>query len=325
MLVTEFDRPGPPDVLIARRVAVPVPGPDAVLVEVRATGVNFVDTLLRRGVLPCPLPGRLGREGAGVVRAVGGRAGRWAPGDRVAWTMIDAGSYAEQAIIPADRLVAVPDDIDDPTAAAILTSSITADVLADEVRDAAYGDTVLVHAAAGGVGAALTAALSARGFRVIGVVSGAEKAAVAESAGAHTVVVASGGAFRSRVGATVDALTGGAGVRAVYDSVGLDTWDTTIAAVGRRGTIISYGEASGAPPATDVAVLAARSLRLVRPTTTHFIEDPAELAMRAARAFDAVRDGSSAVPVTAHPLADAAAVHAALEGRTTVGKHILIP
>lgn len=320
-----FDRPGGPDVLTPRSIHLSPPGAHAVLVEVRAAGVNFVDTLFRRGTLACPLPGRLGREGSGIVLAAGEHVTHWKTGDRVAWSMVDAKSYAERALVHEDMLVSVPDDVSDLTAAVALTGGITADVLAHEIADLRPGDSALVFAAAGSVGATLTSRLARKGVRVLAVVSGVHKAASARAVGADDVIVARAPAQNSVILDAVARFTGGRGVHAVFDSIGRDTWEASLTAAAVRGMVVTYGEASGAAPPIESTALASKSLRIARPSVTHYIADPTEYRTRASRAFQAVADSGLDIAVSTFPLAEAARAHAALESRSTCGKLVLVP
>lgn len=287
--------------------------------------MNFVDTLFRRGTLACPLPGRLGREGSGLVVAAGEGVTRWKTGDRVAWSMVDAKSYAERTLVHEDMLVSVPDGMSDVIAAVTLTGGITADILANEVADLRPGDSALVFAAAGTVGATLTGRLARKGVRVLAVVSSAGKADAARAAGAEDVIIASTPAQNAVILEAVRRLTDGRGVHAVFDSIGKDTWKTSLTAVAARGTVVTYGEASGAVPPIEAAELASKSLRVARPTASHYVTDPAEYRTRASRAFRAVHDGGLDMPVSTYPLSEAARAHAALETRSTSGKLVLIP
>jgi len=306
--------PGGLEVLTVVDAERPEPGEGEVLVEVATAGVNFIDVYHRTGRYPKPLPFTPGVEGAGVV--VGGpRAG-----ERVASVDL-RGAYAEYAVVGSDRAVAVPDAIDTETAAAVLLQGLTAHYLVHDSYALRAGDTVVVHAAAGGMGLLLTQLVTHLGGRVIGTASTPEKAKLAEEAGAEAVV------GYDDLTATVRRVTGGAGVAAVYDGVGASTFEASLASLRPRGTFVSYGSASGAVPPVDPARLsAAGSVFFTRPTLTHFVADADELRQRVADVFGWVADGTLSVRVGGrYPLAEVAAAHRDLESRRTTGKLLLIP
>ncbi|WP_030483689.1 quinone oxidoreductase family protein [Nocardioides aequoreus] len=320
LVVTRF---GEPDVLELRDLPDPAPGRGEVLVAVAAAGVNYIDVYQRRGVYPLEPPFVAGSEGAGTVVAVGDDVASPAVGDRVAWLMVPGAGYAERVVVPAERCVPVPDDIDDETAAAVMLQGITAEYLTHATHRVQAGDHVLVHAAAGGVGQLLTRACVALGATVIGTVSTAEKAAVARAAGArHTVDY-----IREDVAETVARLTDGRGVRVAYDGVGAPTQQASLDSLGRRGTYVVFGQAGGAPAPVEAKTLSARgSLFFTRPTVVDHVVEREELLDRAGRVFGWLRDGTLSVAISArYPLADAARAQADLEGRRTVGKLLVIP
>ena len=315
---------GGPEVLQYKEVEAPAPGPGQVLVEVAAAGVNFIDIYLRSGVYPLPLPAVLGGEGAGTVAALGEGVTGLAAGDHVAWADGNTGSYAEYDVVAADRLVHVPDGVDLETAAAAMLQGMTAHYLLNSTWPLAAGETALVHAAAGGVGQLLTRLAKAKGARVIGTTSTEAKARIAREAGADEVVLYT---EVEDLAAEVRALTGGRGVDVVYDGVGRDTFDASLASLRPRGLLAVFGGASGQVPPFDIQRLnRAGSVFLTRPTLVNYIATREELEWRAGEILGAVADGSLKINVGArYPLAQAADAHTALNGRATTGKVLLIP
>ncbi|GAA3050085.1 quinone oxidoreductase family protein [Actinokineospora globicatena] len=313
---------GGPEVLTAAEVDITGPGAGALLVRVAAAGVNYIDTYQRGGAYPVPLPFTPGLEGAGTVEAVGDDVTGFAVGDRVAWTH-SIGSYAEQAVIPATWAVRVPDGVDDEAAAAALLQGLTAHYLVASTYPVAEGDTILVHAAAGGVGLLLVQLAKARGARVIGTVSTPDKERLARAAGADEVIRYTEQDFVART----RELTGGEGVAAVYDGVGATTFDGSLAVVRRRGVLALFGAASGPVPPVDPQRLnAAGSVFLTRPTLADYLATPQENQWRVDEVFGALLSGALRVEVTGrYPLADARQAHEDLEGRRTTGKLLLIP
>ena len=317
-------RTGGPEVLEYAEVEVPAPGPGQVLVKVAAAGVNFLDTYYRAGVYPRPLPMVLGAEGAGVVAEVGEDVSGLAAGDRVAWADGNAGAYAEYDVIEADRLVAVPEGLDPETAAASMLQGMTAHYLVNSAWDLEAGQTALVHAAAGGMGLLLTQLAKAKGARVIGTTSTEAKELLAREAGADEVLRYT---EVDDLAAEVRALTGGRGVDVVYDGVGKDTFEASLASLRTRGLLALYGAASGQVPPFDLQRLnRAGSLFVTRPTLAHYIETREELDWRSGEILGAVVEGRLRISVGARfPLARAAEAHTALTGRATTGKVLLIP
>lgn len=317
IVVTEH---GGPDVLEWREQPDPRPGPGQVLVDLRAAGVNFIDTYLRRGLYPSNPPYIPGSEGAGTVAALGDGVTELAVGDRVAWCDSPA-SYAELVVVDAARAVRIPDSISDDVAATMLVQGLTADYLLDGAAHPRRGDTVLVHAGAGGVGLILTQLAVAAGLTVITTVSSDEKAALSREAGAAHVL-----RYGPDLAARVRDLTDGRGVDVAYDGVGADTFDASLAATAIRGTVVLFGAASGPVPPFDLQRLnAAGSLSVTRPTLAHFIADQAEFDERAKRFVAAVADGTVTIRVGARlPLRDAADAHRALESRGTTGSIALV-
>ncbi|HUP00918.1 MAG TPA: quinone oxidoreductase, partial [Gemmatimonadota bacterium] len=253
---------GEPDVLRLEEVEDPTPGPGQALVRIEATGINFIEVYQRKGSYPRPLPYTPGHEGAGTIVAVGEGVTEVAAGDRVATTTL-GGAYAELALAPADRLVKLPDGINARRAAAVMLQGMTAHYLATSTYPLREGDRCLVHAAAGGVGLLLCQIAKRRGATVFGTTSTEEKAALASEAGADHVILYTEKDFA----AEVERLTGGRGVAVVYDSVGRDTFEGSLACLARRGMLVLFGQSSGAVPPLDLQVLALKgSLYLTRPT-----------------------------------------------------------
>ncbi|MGW5051681.1 quinone oxidoreductase family protein [Actinokineospora sp. NPDC004072] len=317
----QVTRTGGPEVLAVTEVEAPSPGPGEVLVDVAAAGVNYIDTYHRSGIYPLPLPFVIGLEGAGTVAAVGEGADARV-GDRVAWSGT-LGSYASQAVVPVSDTVPVPDGVSDQTAAAMMLQGLTAHYLVTSTYAVQRGDTVLVHAAAGGVGLLLTQLATARGARVIGTVSTEEKAELARAAGAAEVIRYDQTDFAP----VVRELTDGAGVAAVYDGVGKTTFDASLSVVRRRGVMALFGLASGPVPPVDPQRLNQQgSVFLARPKLADHVATPQELRERAADLFDAILAGELDVRVGAtYPLDDARAAHEDLQGRRTTGKVLLLP
>jgi NADPH2:quinone reductase len=313
---------GGPEVLEPGRIDVPDPGPGELLVDVAAAGVNYIDTYHRSGQYPRELPFTPGSEGAGTVRVAGSDVTGIAAGDHVAWA--DApGSYAQQVIVPAARAIPLPEGITDEAAAAAMLQGLTAHYLVTSTYPVKPGDTVLVHAAAGGVGLLLVQVAKSRGGKVIGTVSTAEKEALAREAGADEVIRYTETDFAEEV----KRITGGVGVAAVYDGVGKDTFDRSLACLATRGTMALFGASSGPVPPVDPQRLnTGGSLFLTRPTIGHHIATPDELRWRCDELFSAISAGRLDIRIGArYPLADARTAHEDLEGRRTTGKLLLIP
>jgi NADPH:quinone reductase len=313
---------GGPEVLQLDEVPVPVPGPGQALVRIEAAGVNFIDIYHRNGLYKVPLPLVPGQEGAGVVTALGPDATGVAIGDRVGYTGV-LGAYAEFAVVPADRLVPLPPGVTARQAAAALLQGVTAHYLATSTYRLAAGETCLVHAAAGGLGLLLCQIAKRLGARVIGTVSTEAKAQLARAAGADEVILYTEQDFE----AEVKRLTGGAGVRVVYDSVGKTTFDKSLNCLARRGMLVLCGQSSGPVPPLDPQVLNQKgSLYLTRPTLAHYTATREELLARAGEVLGWVADGSLTVRIgREYPLAQAAEAHRALAGRETTGKVLLLP
>ncbi|EXU68758.1 alcohol dehydrogenase [Streptomyces sp. PRh5] len=313
-----IDEAGGPEVLRLRERPAPRPGPGEVLVDVRVAGVNFFDTAIR-GQARAEVPGA---EGAGVVAETGEGVHGFAPGDRVAWLVIDnLGSYAEQIVLPASNIVPVPDAVDDETAAALLVQGLTAHHFATVSHPVRPGDVALVHAAAGGVGMMLTQIIKARGGTVIGLVSRPEKVTFAADAGADHVLVSSGDAFAE----PVRELTGGEGVHVVFDGAGATTFAASLQVLRTHGTLVFYGPLIGDVPTIAMNEIP-RSTRLTYAVTEDHVRTPEELAARSAELFALVERGELVVRIGGrYPLAEAARAHADIESRTTTGKLLLLP
>jgi NADPH2:quinone reductase len=313
---------GGPEALELVDVAASAPGPGQVLVDVAACGVNYIDTYQRSGIYQVPLPLVLGLEGAGTVAAVGEGAGGLAVGDRVAWAAAQ-GSYAERVLVDAARAIPVPDGVPDDVAAAVPLQGMTAHYLATSTYPVQAGDTVIVHAAAGGVGLLLTQIVKMRGGRVLATVSTEEKAALARRAGADEVVRYDDADFA----AAARRLTGGKGVEAVYDGVGRTTFDASLSALRPRGMMVLYGASSGPVPAVDPQRLnSGGSLYLTRPSLGHYTATREELLERAGDVFGWIAAGKLDVRIGGrYGLADAGRAHEDLQGRRTTGKLLLVP
>lgn len=296
------------------------PGPGTLRVRVAAAGVNFIDVYFRTGSYPMPLPFVAGLEGAGTVTATGDGVEHLSPGDRVAWAGVP-GSYATDLIAPADRLVKVPDAVDDERAAAAMLQGMTAHYLVHGCRSTREGDVALVHAAAGGAGGLLVQTLKRAGARVIGTCSTAAKAEVARAAGADHVIRYT----EEDVPERVRGILGGAGVDVVYDSVGRSTFESSLQCLRPRGLLVLFGQSSGAVPPFDLGRLNSMgSLFVTRPSLAHYTQDAAELELRASAVLTAVADGGLEIRIgEVFPLARAADAHRALESRATTGKLLL--
>jgi NADPH2:quinone reductase len=314
---------GGPEVLRWEDVTVRDPGPGEARVRHTAVGLNFVDVYYRRGLYKAPsLPFTPGSEAAGVVEAVGAGVTDLRPGMRVAYGSAPMGSYAEARLVPADRAVPLPDDVDDRTAAAMMLKGMTAWYLLHRTVEVRKGDVVLLHAAAGGVGLIAAQWARALGATVIGTVGSDAKAELAREHGCHHVIVYTRENFVDRV----KEITRGAGVRAVYDSVGRDTFAGSLECLRPLGTMALFGQSSGPVTAFDPALLARASLFLTRPSLFHYVAAREELLTAARALFDVVRSGAVEVEVRqTYPLSEAARAHADLEARKTTGSTVLLP
>lgn len=319
----QITRTGGPEVIEWIDTDLPAPASGEVLVEHTAVGLNFIDTYHRSGIYPVSLPSPLGVEAAGRVVAVGDGVTGLAAGDRVATFGPTLGAYATARLYPEAALFRLPDAIDDQTAAAAILKAFTAEFLVERCAKVQPGWTVLVHAAAGGVGMLLVQWLKHIGAVVIGTVSTAEKAAIAKAAGADHVILYT----TEAVAPKVRELTGGKGVQVAFDGVGMSTWEASLDSTARRGLIVSYGNAGGPVTGVSLGVLAQKgSLHVTRPTLYHFYDDPAERAAGAARVWELIGNGTLTVTVgQTYPLSEAAQAHADLEGRKTTGSTVLLP
>lgn len=323
MRAVVVEQTGGPEVLRVGDIEAPAPGTGEVLVDVAAAGVNFIDVYERTGGYPKELPFVVGSEGAGTVTAVGDGVTDVAVGDRVAWAMVPGTGYAEQAAVPAERVVRVPEGVDSETAAAVMLQGMTAHYLCESTYPARSGETALVHAAAGGVGLLLTQMLAAKGVRVIATTSTEEKAELARGAGAAEVVRYT----EADVVGEVRRLTDGRGVDVVYDGVGRSTFDASIDCLRPRGMMVLFGASSGPVPPLDPQVLNRKgSLFLTRPTLGHYIATRDELLERAGSVLGQVAEGRLDVRIGGrYPLDQAGRAHEDLEGRRTTGKLLVVP
>ena len=317
-------RTGGPDAMQWEDVEVGAPGPGEIRIRHEAVGLNYIDVYFRTGLYPAPsLPFSPGMEGAGVVEAVGEGVGSVAVGDRVAYAAPPVGSYAEERLMPAGKVVKVPAGIDSQQAAAMMLQGMTVEYLLRRTYPVRSGETILFHAAAGGVGLIACQWAKELGATIIGTVGSDEKAALARAHGCDHPIVYTRENFTERV----RALTDGAGVPVVYDAVGRDTFEGSLDCLAPRGTLVSFGQSSGKIDPFDIGVLSAKgSLYLTRPTLMTYTESRTDLEASAEALFDVV--GRGAVRITVNqtfPLAEAAAAHRALESRQTTGSTILMP
>ncbi|MGH1371535.1 MAG: quinone oxidoreductase family protein [Cellvibrionaceae bacterium] len=313
---------GGPEVLKWSQLVLPELGANDVLVRHRAVGVNFIDIYFREGLYPVELPSGLGVEAAGVVEAVGSDVDLVKVGDRVGYCMSPLGAYAEAHVIAEDRLIPLPKEIDDATAAAITLKGLTAAFLLTAMKPLVAGDAILVHAAAGGVGLLLCQWAKSLGVRVLGVVGSDDKLALAQQAGCERVV-------NSRNDDWVEAakaFTDGAGVQMVLDSVGADTCEGSLDCLARRGWFVSYGNSSGPAPAVlPLTLMQKGSLVMTRPSLADFISDRSEMLKLAQALFERVVDGSVKVNIGLKlPLIDAPKAHEMLKARKTSGSTVLM-
>ncbi|HET9045479.1 MAG TPA: quinone oxidoreductase [Casimicrobiaceae bacterium] len=319
-----FHQTGGPEVLRWEEIAVGNPGPGMARVRHVAVGLNFADTYFRSGFYPVPLPNGIGVEAAGIIEAVGEGVTHVAPGDRVSYTgfVNTLGAYSTERIIPAAPLIKLPDAISCETAAAMTMRGLTSAYLMRRIWPLKSGDTILFHAAAGGVGLIVCQWAKLLGLNVIGTVSTAAKAEIARAHGCdHTIVYG-----REDVAKRVREITGGAGVSVVYDSVGKDTFAASLDSLKRRGLLVCVGTASGAFPPIDATQLAVKgSVFVTRPALADYIADPAEKSALAAEIFDHVANGRIRIEINQrYALKDAAQAHRDLEGRKTTGSSIFV-
>jgi NADPH:quinone reductase len=318
-----IERNGGPDVMQYVDVDLAAPAPDEVQVRHTAIGVNYIDVYDRTGLYPMPLPGSLGREAAGVVVALGRKVKGFRKGDRVAYVHTQPGAYAELRNVPAARLVKVPKAISDEQAAAMMLKGLTAQYLLRRTYRVKKGDWILVHAAAGGVGLILCQWARALGAKVIGVVGSETKAALARKHGCHHTLISG----RDDLVKSVKALTRGAGVAVVYDSVGADTFFPSLDSLAPLGMMVTYGNASGpVAPFSPLELSKRGSLFLTRPSLFAYIARRSDLDAMARDLFRAVSSRKVKIVIgQRYPLADAAKSHADLEARKTTGSSVLLP
>lgn len=313
---------GGPEVMSWEEVEVGKPGPGEVRVRNTAVGLNYIDTYHRSGLYPMQLPMTLGSEGAGVIEAVGPRVKGFKVGDRVAYAQ-PIGAYAEVVLRPVARLVKIPAGIEDQTAAAMMLKGMTAWYLCRRTYRVKKGDTIVVHAAAGGVGQILCQWTKSLGATVIGTVGSEEKAALAKKAGCKHVIVTS----REKIPERVKEITKGKGVPVVYDGVGKDTFTDSLDCLAPLGLMASFGNASGAVPPVNIGILAAKgSLFLTRPTLVNYTATPEDLATAARELFAVVKKGAVKIKINqTYPLREAAQAHLDLQSRKTTGSTVLLP
>ncbi len=323
MKAVQFTQTGGPQVLEVVDLPVPVAGPGQVLVRQQAIGINFIDTYHRSGLYPVKLPSRIGMEGAGVVEAVGDGVTRFKAGDLIAYASGPLGAYAEFHAVSADRAVRLPDGIDAATGAAAMLKGMTAEFLLRRCYPVKAGETILVHAAAGGVGQVLVQWAKHLGATVIATAGSQDKADRAKSLGADHVIL-----YRDQdVAAEVRRITNGQGVPVAYDSVGAATFEGTLASLARRGLFVSFGNASGpVPPFAPARLAQAGSLFFTRPTMGDYQVTTAELDESAAALFAVIKSGAVKIDIgQTFPLAQARQAHEALESRATIGASLLLP
>lgn len=323
MRAIRFDKTGGPEVLTLADVPKPEPKAGEILVKHQAIGINFIDTYHRSGLYPVRLPSGLGMEAAGVVEAVGEGVTRFAAGDLVAYASGPIGAYAEYAATPAERAVRLPHGVSAEVGAAVLLKGMTAEFLVRRCFPVQAGQTILVHAAAGGVGQILLQWAKIIGATVIATVGSQDKAERVKALGADHVIL-----YRDQdVAAEVRRLTGGAGVPVVYDSVGAATFEGSLGSLARRGMLVSYGNASGPAPAIEPGRLSRMgSLYLTRPTLFDYVATTPELDDSAQALFGLIAAGKIEVEIgQTFPLAEARRAHETLESRATVGASLLIP
>jgi len=322
MRAIQIQKTGGPDVLDVIDLPQPAAGAGQILVKHAAIGLNFIDTYQRSGLYPLELPTILGREGSGVVEAVGPGVADFKPGDRVAY-VTSGGGYADYNALPADNAILLPDAIDFETGAACMLKGMTAEFLADRIWPLSAGDDVLLHAAAGGVGAILSQWLHHRGVQVIGTAGSEDKAAFAKAHGCAHVIL-----YRNAdVTAEVRALTGGKGVKVAYDSVGKDTAEASLSSLAKRGLFVTFGNASGpVPPVAPLELSRRGSLFMTRPTLFDYIATTAAFRASAQALFEMIASGAVRIEIgQTFPLADVRQAHEALESRATTGATVLVP
>ncbi|MEV6138359.1 quinone oxidoreductase [Nocardia sp. NPDC051990] len=315
-----FYETGGPEVLRWEEVEVGEPGPGEVRIRHEAVGLNFADTYFRSGLYPAALPAGMGVEAAGVIVAVGPGVDGFQPGDRVTYTGSPLGAYSTERVMPAEHLIGLPDEIGFDTAAAMTMRGLTTAYLLRRIHPLRAGDTVLLHAAAGGVGLIFLQWAKLLGLTVIGTVSSEEKAEIARAHGCDHVVIYT----REDVAARVRELTDGAGVPVVYDSIGKTTFETSLDALSRRGLLVCFGTASGPTPPINAMQLAVKgSLFVTRPALADYIADPAERAELAGELFAHVAAGRIRIEINQrYKLSDAVRAHRDLESGRSIGSSV---
>ena len=320
----QFARTGGPEVLEYVDVTPAEPGPGEVRVRNHAVGLNFIDIYFRTGLYPAPgLPSGLGTEGAGEIDAVGEGVTMFALGDRVAYAQGPLGAYAEQHVLPAEKVVALPDAIDYETAAAAMLKGLTVQYLLRQTYRVKEGETILFHAAAGGVGSIACQWAKALGVKLIGTVGSPEKAELAKRNGAWATIDYT----RENVVERVRELTGGEMVPVVYDSVGKDTWETSLDCLQKRGLMVSFGNASGPVEGVNIGILNQKgALFVTRPSLNGYADTRERFEAMAAELFEVIASGQVTIDVAnRYPLRDAAKAQEALAGRQTTGSTVLLP
>lgn len=323
MKAIRFHKTGGPEVLSFEDIDLPPPKPGQARVRHTAVGLNYIDTYHRKGLYPVSMPSGLGVEAAGVVEAVGEGVTDVRPGERVGYAGGGLSAYSEAANVPADRLVPLPDWVSDEAAAAVMLKGLTVQYLLRQTYPVREGETILFHAAAGGVGLIACQWAKHLGVTTIGTVSSDEKAELARAHGCHHVIIYTRENFVERV----LEITGGQKVPVVYDAVGATTFDGSLDCLRPRGMMVSFGNASGPPPPFNLLVLSQKgSLFITRPTLFHYTETREELLAAAADLFEVMRSGAVKVEIhQRYPLAEAAQAHRDLEGRKTTGSTVLLP
>lgn len=314
---------GGPEVMRWEEVSVPAPGPGEILVANSAVGLNYIDTYHRTGLYPLPLPSGIGLEAAGRVEALGEGVTDLAVGDRIAYASPPIGAYAQSRVMPADRVVKVPDGVDDRTAAAMMLKGMTVEYLLRRTFKVQPGDTILFHAAAGGVGLIACAWAKHLGATVIGTVGSEEKAALARAHGCDHPVIYTRESFKDRV----MEITDGRGVPVVYDSIGKTSFMESLDCLSPRGLMVSYGNSSGPVDKFETGILAAKgSLYLTRPSLVTYTASREDLLASSTALFDVVQKGIVKIEINqTYPLSEAVQAHRDLEGRKTTGSTVLLP
>lgn len=319
-----FSQTGGPEVLTLKDIPQPEPGPGDILVSNRAIGLNYIEIYFRSGVYPVPsLPSGLGTEGAGVVEAVGSDVADFQVGDRVAYAQAPLGSYAEQHVMPAEKAIGIPDAVDFETAAATMLKGLTVQYLLRQTYPVKAGETILFHAAAGGVGLIACQWAKALGVKLIGTVSSPEKAKLAMDNGAWATI----NYKEENIVERVRELTGGEMVPVVYDSVGQDTWETSLDCLQKRGLMVSFGNTTGPVSGVNIGILNQKgSLFVTRPSLAGYADTRASFEAMCGELFEMLASGAIKADINQRfPLADAAKAHEALASGQTTGSTVLLP